>query len=192
MKARGVGGDAPRTAALAWRDIHLEPVNGAKYGYLHVGGGKSRNAKRNLSLTARVRAMLESRQALSQSQWVFAAEDGANPLSIFTLEDQHSRLRKALRLPRDFVIHSLRHTFGTRLGESGADAFTIMKVMGHSSVTVSQRYVHPTPEALERAFERLDAMNTRNSNLALPEGPKMLGVPTISTTLDEPSERTVS
>jgi hypothetical protein len=29
--------------------------------------------------------------------------------------------------------------FGTRLGESGADAFTIMRLMGHSTVTVSQR-----------------------------------------------------
>jgi site-specific recombinase XerD len=37
---------------------------------------------------------------------------------------------------------------GTRLGESGADAFTIMRVMGHSTVTVSQKYVHPSPEAL--------------------------------------------
>jgi len=48
----------------------------------------------------------------------------------------------------------------TRLGESGADAFTIMRIAGHSSVTVSQRYVHPSPESLERAFERLDTMNT--------------------------------
>jgi hypothetical protein len=45
------------------------------------------------------------------------------------------------------------------LGESGADAFSIMKIMGHSSVTVSQRYVHPTPEILERAFERLEERN---------------------------------
>jgi len=43
----------------------------------------------------------------------------------------------------------------TRLGESGTDAFTIMKIAGHSSGLVSQRYVHPTPEAVERAFERL-------------------------------------
>jgi hypothetical protein len=43
----------------------------------------------------------------------------------------------------------------TRLGESGVDAFTIMRIAGHSSVVVSQRYVHPTPEAIERAFERL-------------------------------------
>ena len=47
----------------------------------------------------------------------------------------------------------------TRLGESGADAFTIMRIAGHSSVTVSQRYIHPTPEGMERAFERLEKLN---------------------------------
>lgn len=62
-------------------------------------------------------------------------------------------------MPSDFVLHSLRHTFGTRLGESGADAFTIMRLMGHSTVTISQRYIHPSPEAVELAFERLTAMN---------------------------------
>jgi len=56
------------------------------------------------------------------------------------------------------VLHSVRHTFGTRLGESGADAFTIMKLMGHSTVTVSERYVHPSPESVERAVERLLAL----------------------------------
>ena len=43
----------------------------------------------------------------------------------------------------DFVLHSLRHTMLTRLGESGVDAFTIMRIAGHSSVVVSQRYVTP-------------------------------------------------
>jgi integrase len=37
----------------------------------------------------------------------------------------------------------------------GADAFTIMKLMGHSTVMVSQRYVHPSPEAMERAVSRM-------------------------------------
>jgi integrase len=41
------------------------------------------------------------------------------------------------------VLHSLRHTMLTRLGESGVDAFTIMRIAGHSSITVSQRYIHP-------------------------------------------------
>jgi Phage integrase family len=54
--------------------------------------------------------------------------------------------------PADFVLHSLRHTMLTRLGESGTDAFTIMRVADHSSIVVSQRYIHPTPESVERAF----------------------------------------
>jgi hypothetical protein len=45
------------------------------------------------------------------------------------------------------------------MGEAGADAFTIMRLAGHSTVVVSQRYVHPSPEALERAFERLENLN---------------------------------
>jgi hypothetical protein len=46
-----------------------------------------------------------------------------------------------------------------RIGEAGADACTIMRIARHSSVTVSQLYVHPTPESLERAFERLESLN---------------------------------
>ena len=47
----------------------------------------------------------------------------------------------------------------TRLGEAGVDAFTIMRITGHSSVTVSQKYVHPSPESIERAFAKLEALN---------------------------------
>jgi hypothetical protein len=47
----------------------------------------------------------------------------------------------------------------TRLGESGADAFTIMRIAGHSNVTISQRYVHPSPETQETAIGRMDALN---------------------------------
>ena len=43
----------------------------------------------------------------------------------------------------------------TRLGEPGVDAFTVMRMAGHGSIVVSQRYIRPTPEAVERAFERL-------------------------------------
>ncbi len=64
-----------------------------------------------------------------------------------------------MRLPNDCVIHSFRHTFLTRFGEAGADAFAIKKVAGHSSVTISERYIHPRPEGQERAFERSANLN---------------------------------
>jgi integrase len=143
---------------LEWTDVSLEPVGGAKYGYLCVRKGKSKNAKRNVSLTARVREMLIARHSANDSQWVFPG-DMEGPFLATSLNHQHIKIRRLLGLSEDFVIHSLRHTMLTRLGEAGVDAFTIMKIAGHSSITVSQRYVHPSPESLERAFERLESLN---------------------------------
>src|SRR5262252_2416561 len=100
--------------------------------------------------------MLRSRQN-GVAALVFANRDGQRYL-VTSINHLHQKARTALKLPKDFVIHSLRHTMLTRLGESGVDAFTIMRVAGHSRITVSQRYVHPSPEAVERAFQRLQAL----------------------------------
>jgi integrase len=70
---------------------------------------------------------------------VFHREDG-KPTYRQPTDQLHAEDRALVKMvPDDFVLHSLRHTFGMRLGESGADAFTIMQLMGHSSVTVSQK-----------------------------------------------------
>ena len=61
-----------------------------------------------------------------------------------------------MKLPWDAVLHSTRHTALTDLGAAGADAFTIQTLAGHTSVTTSQRYVHPIPETMARAMARLD------------------------------------
>jgi integrase len=172
---------------LQWPDVHLEPAIRARFGSVRIRGGKSKNAKRNLSLTARVNAMLKARKAAGQSIWVFPGETAAAAILVSSLDHTHATVREALELTKeDFVIHSLRHTMLTRLGEAGADVFTIMRIAGHGSVTTSQRYVHPTPESMERAFERLEDLNSTRfeaeqaeAKLAAAGG----GPPTISTTV---------
>ena len=71
-----------------------------------------------------------------------------------SLKKQH---RKALGLAavRPFVLYSLRHTFLTRLGESGCDAWTLARIAGHSSIAISARYVHPSENAVFAAVEKL-------------------------------------
>jgi len=144
--------------ALEWRDVHLTR-NGSPWGYVQVREGKSRNARRAVPLTKRVHNLLTQRRAAAQTVFVFADENG-NSYRVSSLDHMHARTRKGLKLPPVFVLHSLRHTCLTRLGLARVDAFTIMKLAGHSSVTVSQRYVHPTPQAMEDAVSRLDRMNT--------------------------------
>jgi integrase len=144
--------------ALKWSDIELDAANGKKLGYLFVREGKSKNARRHVSLTQRAQELLVNRSLESKSEYVFANHAG-DPYLVTSLDHFHAKLRVDLQLPKDCVIHSLRHTFLTRFGEAGADAFTIKKVAGHSSVTISERYIHPTPEGQERAFERFANLN---------------------------------
>ena len=70
------------------------------------------------------------------------------------------------------MLYSLRHTFLTRLGESGCDAWTLARIAGHSSVAMSTRYVHPSEDAVLAAVERLGG-HTR-SREALRAGEKNL------------------
>ena len=118
----------------------------------------------------------------SPVEYVFVMDmDHAKPASISGVNHAHERVRDILGLAAEFVLHSLRHTFGTRLGEAGADAFTIMRIMGHSTITVSQRYVHPTPETMENAFVALEFATYHADQKAAEES---AGVATVPATVE--------
>lgn len=141
---------------LTWNTVSLEPMTGAQRGWVHVTEGKSKYSKRYVPLTARAASILKLQKADTRSQWVWSSCSGRRKLTRSWASEQFRAMRDALELPWDCVLHSCRHTFCTRLGERGADAFTIMKLAGHSSITISQRYVHPTPERLEQTIGLLE------------------------------------
>src|SRR6516165_9936677 len=71
-----------------------------------------------------------------------------------TLKKQHQKAVKISKV-RPFVLYTLRHTFLTRLGESGCDVWTLARIAGHSSIAISARYVHPSEDAVFSAMSRL-------------------------------------
>ncbi|MGX6606560.1 site-specific integrase [Micromonosporaceae bacterium Da 78-11] len=69
------------------------------------------------------------------------------------------------RVPRGAQLHSLRHTFATRLAEDGANASEIMRLLGHASLTTSQNYIEVTA-AQQRAAVRANRTNRALGRLA--------------------------
>jgi integrase len=139
---------------LRWESITW--VNG-RNGTLLVTHGKTAAARRVLPMTPRVRAILETRWERTGTPlegWVWPAPTLSGHVEPSSLKRQHG---KALRLAgvRPFVLYSLRHTFLTRLGESGCDAWTLARIVGHSSIAISSRYVHPSEDAVLSAMSRL-------------------------------------
>jgi integrase/recombinase XerD len=49
------------------------------------------------------------------------------------------------------LVHALRHTFATRLGQSGASAVEVMELLGHRSLAASQGYIKATARELRQA-----------------------------------------
>lgn len=70
-----------------------------------------------------------------------------------TYRDYYNRLLAKLELPH-VNFHGLRHTFATRLIESGADYKTVSELLGHASVNITLNlYVHPQLEQKRKAVE---------------------------------------
>jgi integrase len=139
---------------LRWESLTW--TNG-RYGTLLVTHGKTSAARRVLPMTPRVRKVLETQWEHAGKPiegWVWPAPTRSGHLEGSSIKKQHAKALKASKV-RPFVLYSLRHTFLTRLGESGCDAWTLARIAGQSSVAMSTRYVHPSEDAVLAAVERL-------------------------------------
>jgi site-specific recombinase XerD len=58
-------------------------------------------------------------------------------------------------LARRVTPHQLRHAMASNLADSGATLDEVAELIGHSSVSSSQVYVHPDPRRLRAAVDRV-------------------------------------
>jgi site-specific recombinase XerD len=142
---------------LAKKHIHLEA------GKIHITRGKSRAAKRLLDMTTESRQILELRMAGS-SPWIFPSSRKRGS-HIGRINSAHDRLVASARkegVTIDFVPYDFRHTFATRMAESGVDLPTLAALLGHDGIRCVQKYVHPTAEHKKKAMMLFDrAIQTR-------------------------------
>ncbi|MGO9650025.1 MAG: tyrosine-type recombinase/integrase [Terriglobales bacterium] len=155
---------------LRWEFVLL---NGSG-GMVQVSEGKSKAARRLLPMTPDVYRMLTRRheaQGRPAEGWVFPSSARYGHLEQGTAKTQHSAAiakanaetvkanakrvaagEKPLPLPLPaFEPYVMRHTALTAMSPF-CDAFTLARIAGHSSITITQRYCHPLGDAVEAAF----------------------------------------
>lgn len=124
-------------------------------GQLQIRWGKSSAARRTLDLTPESRTILARRMAAapeavpSLSDWIFPASRKAGE-HVGRLNNAHDAVCKKAGLA--FVLYDFRHTFATRMAQAGVDLATLASILGHSSIRIVQRYVHPTAEHKKAAM----------------------------------------
>jgi integrase len=154
---------------LRWEQITL-----TKEGLIQITKGKSKAARRVLPLVPAVQRILEYRhrdQGFPTVGWVFPTASKSGHLEQGSAKNQHHKAiqvvnntakeeakKSGITNPEDklkpFAPYCLRHTALTNLAPQ-CDTFALKTIAGHSSITITQRYIHPQAQAITQAFAKI-------------------------------------
>ncbi len=133
-------------------DVDLE----TKHITIHAKGGRTEARFLNSDLRRQLRKYLRARADMpTHAKALFLS----NRLSRISARQVQARFKQWLSwagIDREgLTVHSLRHTFGTRLYRKTKDLILVGRAMGHRTIEATRVYVHEDADALEDALERL-------------------------------------
>jgi integrase len=142
----GTGMRQGEVLALRWAQVEADKIT-------LWGDGTKSGKGRSIPLTTSVKGVLARRRKDAPS-------DGRvfSDLSKRSVTHYWNRFREAMGLEHDtyFVPHIMRHEFCSRLADQGVNAAVIQQLAGHSSLVVTQRYIHVAAHSLVAPIKGLE------------------------------------
>jgi hypothetical protein len=87
--------------------------------------------------------------------FIFPAKcDTSRPIG--SVRKAHDLAVERAGIKEHFRLYDLRHTFATRSVAAGADLPTLSAILGHTSIQMTMRYVHPAEEQKRFAVGKLE------------------------------------
>jgi len=154
------GARAGEIFSLQWGDIDLE------HGVISLRdtkGGRNRQA----IMTEAVKNLFEDIPAGARNELVFSSRAGERIRAVSRTYDRVASeigLNQGVGDPRHKVVfHTLRHTFASWLVMAGVDLYTVKTLMGHQTISQTERYSHLAPDAMIKAVRLFEASMTASS-----------------------------
>lgn len=162
--------------ALKWVDVDIEhkklTVNSTrvivkdrssdaknKYVVIEQDDAKSASSIRTVDLNnSACDALTRLKEITGGFEYVLSTKDG-KPFSPRYLDRMFRKIAVASKLSEDriFGVHSLRHTFASRLFAAGEDVKTVSELLGHSDITITYNtYIHIINEQKRRAVRSIE------------------------------------
>jgi integrase len=120
--------------------------------------GKTKAARRTIPMTGDVLSLLKARSAKATSMGTSLVFPSPHNIQkpIGSVKKAHRAAIERAKIKHHFRIYDLRHTFATRAVASGTDLPTLSTLLGHTSIQMTIRYVHPAAEQKRMAIEKFE------------------------------------
>src|SRR5438128_3973619 len=153
---------------LRWQDLDFSS------GFILVRDSKNGQA-RPVPMHSMISTLLRSWPRLSNQDIVFTSVLTGGRIVDIRAGFLNACKRAGLT---DLHFHDLRHTFASQFVMSGASLFALQEILGHKSITNSQRYAHLSPTYKIKAIDRMNtlwagAKPETNTSEILPEVPSV-------------------
>ena len=118
-------------------------------------GNKERQVPLPQPVLAELRSLWKTHR---DKRWLFPSPRQEGPISRYALWLTFKQALRAAGITRRITPHSLRHSYATRLLESGVDIRVVQILLGHARIGTTAIYTHltePTRASLKAILDRL-------------------------------------
>lgn len=95
----------------------------------------------------------------SKKQEILFVSKRGQPLDRILVWRMIKRYAKGAGITKSISPHTLRHSFATHLLDNGADLRVIQEMLGHASISSTDRYTHVSRTRLQEAFQTFHPRN---------------------------------
>jgi integrase/recombinase XerD len=121
----------------------------------HGKGAKDRQVPLSARLLSALRRWWSTHR---HPRWLFPGKTPARPLSDGMVQRIAQRVVKRAGLRKKATLHTLRHSYATHLLEAGVDVVTLQKLLGHSDLSTTARYLHLSTRQMQKLPNVLDLL----------------------------------
>ena len=136
---------------LVGRKIHLREEE--------TKGRKDRTVYFSKKTEKVIRRWLQFKDRYFETDYVFPSKRGGSHVDVHGFESNFSRYLRRFGIAEDVSPHCLRNNFAKRCLMNGMDIYTLSRILGHSSVTVTeQAYLDLTDDDLSMRYQSFSPM----------------------------------